>query len=338
MKKVELNILRNLSRSEKSFWELLSSSPYPLYSITHAISNLYRNNSIKVEGNLIRLTDKGKEIAREAGNYYMVERCNKCEGKGFLPLKGFEELLKEYRKITKERPEPKLEFFQGYMRDFDVIMRVAIIDYFEDLRGKEFVLIGDDDLLSLALALTQATKRIVVLDADERIGDYIKEKAKEYGFGLEFIRYNVSNPPPKELVNSFDVFSSEPLESLSGLHAFLVRGVGCLRKNGVGYFGLTTLEASRWKWFNVEKLLLRLNCCLTDIIRDFSIYPLHYKTVHYENFVKELPFNVPDENHVNWYRSALIRLELVKHGKNHEFSKHINVKTHDRREDITYPS
>jgi predicted methyltransferase len=337
MKKVEISILRRVSKSAKSFWDLLNSNIYPLTDFIQALKDLYNSHAIVIEGDSIRLTEIGKKSAQKAGDGYLAEKCDKCEGKSFILKKEFFSLLEEFRKITKDRPEPVLDYFQGYMRDMDVFVRVALMDYFEDLHRRDIIIIGDDDMLSIALALTDAPNRILVLDADERIGNFITKKSNEYGLDIEFMQYNVSEPLPKNLSFSFDVFSSEPLESVSGLRAFLTRGINSLKKGGSGYFGLTTIEASAKKWFYVEKVLVGMNCLVTDIIRDFSIYPLKYKTVNYEAFVEHLPFSVPDNKSVNWYKSALVRFETLKQSNLSVFDKRLHVKMVDMREDVTYP-
>ncbi|MEO0250808.1 MAG: bis-aminopropyl spermidine synthase family protein, partial [candidate division WOR-3 bacterium] len=48
-----------------------------------------------------------------------------------------------------------------------------------DLDGKSIALIGDDDLLSIALALAGLPSNITVLDIDERLGEFIKKVSKD---------------------------------------------------------------------------------------------------------------------------------------------------------------
>jgi len=199
-------------------------------------------------------------------------------------------------------------------------------------------LVGDDDLLSVALALTRLPSRITVLDIDKRLGEFIGSVNKEYGFGIEYIEYNVADPLPTELLGKFDVFSSEPLETLSGLRAFLMRGVACLRENGVGYFGLTLYEASLKKWLAVQKLLSRMNCVVTDIIQGFSVYPMDYGTANYEEFAYNLGFKVNKNPGVNWYKSALFRFELLGRAKLPVgANKKLRIQFIDKEEDLTHP-
>jgi len=338
MKKIEMQILYELAKSRKSFWELLDISHYTLRDFIETINNLYEEGSIAVDKDEVCLTDKGIKKVDQRSINFESRICEKCEGKRILFSGKFKEVLEQFEEIVKGRPTPNLEFYQGYMREYDVIARVALMQSYNDLVNKEFLLIGDDDLLSVALSLTKLPSRVLVLDVDERLGEFIKKVNRNYGLEIEFQKYNVSDPLPKTLVGNFDVFSSEPLETTSGLKAFISRGISCLRDEGVGYFGLTTAEASYKKWINIQKILTRTNCVITDIIRGFSKYPMIYGSVNYEKFITKLKFPIKKNPGIYWYKSALFRFEVLGKPKlimKPERTLHITYI--DKKEDITHP-
>ncbi|MCS7132079.1 MAG: bis-aminopropyl spermidine synthase family protein [Hadesarchaea archaeon] len=339
MNKVEELILRGLATSEKSLWELLEVSQFPLKDFLQAIEGLRAKGLIAPTAKGIRLTQKGAEAVDGRSTAYASSVCDRCAGKGILPEGRFEDVLSEFKKLVRGRPSPSLSFFQGYMREEDVVARAALMHLRGDLHRREIVLVGDDDLLSIALCLTGMPSRVCVLDVDERLGDFIRRVARERGFDVEFRRYDVSEPLPEDLVGAFDVFSSEPLETLSGLRAFVARGVSCLGEDGVGYLGLTLLEASLKKWAAVERLLLAMNCVVTDVIRDFSRYPMRYGELSYETFVERLSFPVSENPGIDWYKATLFRFEVM--GKPRLViapNKRLRISYVDPEEDLTYPS
>jgi len=338
MRSIEIQILRTLARSERSLWELLNTSHYLLADLIKALNNLYSGGLIGTDGHKIFVTEKGKAKVSSENLEFTSELCRRCDGRTIEVTGKFNELLEDYRRIVKDRPRPTLDYFQGYMKEHDVIARVALMNYYGDLAGQDFILIGDDDLLSVALSLTEAVNRVVVLDIDARIGEFIGRVNEDYGFSIEFIRYNVADPLPKYLIGKFDVFSSEPLETFSGLRAFVVRGVSCLKDNGVGYFGLTTAEASLKKWISIERMLTRMGCVITDIIRNFSHYDMKYETINYESFVQKLMFPVDENPGIAWYKSALFRFEVLEKPKpSVDPERRIRVRSFDPDEDVTYP-
>ena len=337
MRRLEAKILRELAYSNKTVWELLEKSDRTLRESIGALKHLYREGLINEDKGVFYLTEKGKQSVNPKELRYKSGICGVCGGKRIVAEEGFNDLAKKFKEIVKERPQPKLDYFQGYMVTEDVVARVALMHHYGDLCSKSIVLIGDDDLLSVALALTQLPLKITVLDIDKRLGDFITKVNSKYGFNIEYFEYDVANPIPKTLIGKFDVFSSEPLETLSGLRAFLLRGVTCLRKGGVGYFGLTLHEASLRKWLEAQKLLLKKGCVITDIIQGFSSYPMDYSTVNYEKFAYNLGFGTEKNPGVNWYKSALIRFEALS-APNFTYNRRMRVEIVDVKDDLTHPT
>ncbi|MEM2419671.1 MAG: bis-aminopropyl spermidine synthase family protein [Candidatus Bathyarchaeia archaeon] len=339
MEKVETKILYELASSKKTFWELLDKVNAPLKDFVAALKRLNENALIVADEAGFSLTDMGRGQIKSESLSFEAKLCPLCRGKRIIPEAKFKEVLDEFKRITQKRPSPTVNFFQGYMLESDVVARATLMHYYGDLAGKNLVLIGDDDLLSVALALTRLPSRITVLDIDKRLGEFIGSVNKEYGFNIEYIEYNVADPLPRELLGKFDVFSSEPLETLSGLRAFLTRGMACLKENGVGYFGLTLYEASLKKWLAVQKLLSRMDCVVTDIIQGFSIYPMDYGTANYEEFAYNLGFKVCRNPGVNWYKSALFRFEVLGKAKLPiGANKKLRIQFVDKEEDLTHPT
>lgn len=338
MKKVEEYIINKLAFSKKSLWGLLEHSQFPLKDILRAIRDLKRRGIIKVDRTGFALDKKGREKIDKDSLLYRSNICNNCLGKRIIAEGKFKDILSEFRKIAKRRPSPSLAFFQGYMREEDVVARAALMHLYGDVLRRKVVLIGDDDLLSVVLSLTGMPSRVCVLDIDERLGDFLKKVNHDHGLDIEFRRYDVTEPLPKDLVGSFDVFSSEPLETASGLKAFVGRGVACLKENGCGYFGLTILEASYKKWIAIERLLLEMNCVITDIIKDFSRYPMKYGMVNYESFAEGLEFPVERNFGIDWYRSTLFRFEALGRAKSIvPPNKRLKISHVDMEEDLTHP-
>jgi len=338
LERIESKILRELAGSRRTLWELLDKVNSPLKNFVSSLRKLSANGLIAADENGFYLTESGKNMVNPKNLDFEAKLCPQCLGKGIIPEAKFQKVLEEFKRISEKRPKPTLDFFQGYMLERDVVARVALMHYHGDLDGKSIALIGDDDLLSVALALTGLPSRIVVFDIDRRLGDFINMVNKDYGFNIEYVEYNVANPLPQELRGRFDVFSSEPLETLSGLKAFIMRGVACLKENGVGYFGLTLYEASLKKWLAVQKLLAEMNCVITDIIQGFSAYPMDYGTANYEEFAYNLGFNIGKNPGINWYKSALFRFEVLGAAKlPAAANRKLRIKFIDPEEDLTHP-
>ncbi|MGH7807750.1 MAG: bis-aminopropyl spermidine synthase family protein, partial [Thermodesulfobacteriota bacterium] len=175
--------------------------------------------------------------------------------------------------------------------------------------GKEIIILGDDDLISVAFGLSGFAKGITVVEIDKRLTDFIQETADKEGFRVNVQTFDLRHPLPKEHTKRYDTFLTDPPETLKAADAFIGRGIAALRAPGAaGYFGFTRREASLNKWYDVQKLLLRYRIVFTDMIHNFN----EYVNWGYEEETRAWrlsPIKVRPRK--NWYRSALFRLETL---------------------------
>eukprot|EP01087_Luapelamoeba_hula_P022290 TRINITY_DN7954_c0_g1_i1.p1 TRINITY_DN7954_c0_g1~~TRINITY_DN7954_c0_g1_i1.p1 ORF type:complete len:407 (-),score=69.72 TRINITY_DN7954_c0_g1_i1:120-1340(-) len=237
-------------------------------------------------------------------------RCQDCDSRGYHCTQQYPPLA-AFDKVAIDRPRAKEEFDQWYMTPQQALHRITFIHSRGDLVNKRILVIGDDDLLGVAAGFTRLAAEVVVLEVDQRIIDFTNRVAKEYNLNLRAQTFDARSPLPDELVAHFDVFVSDPVETVEGCKVFISRGVTGLRDVGsTVYFGLTTLESDRKKWFDVQRLIFEMNFALTDVIRNFTEYPD-------PGWETKLPFwtQVSSEGGGQptsvWYRSAFCRLEAI---------------------------
>ncbi len=339
MNRIKQVILYSLLRKPKSFWELLAENQYLLGDFVKAVNDLYEEGLIKELKGKLSLSKDAKKLLNENAAKFHAEKCKWCNGKGFVLSEEFQKLLKTFKRISKEHPPILAEFYQGKIIPEDTVFRIALMHKYGDVADKNIVLIGDDDLLSIALALTNLPKRIVVFDIDKRLGEFIEKVSRKYKLEIEFVEYDVANPLPKEFVKKFDVFSTEPLETDTGFKAFIARGASCIKAGGSGYIGLTALEVSFKRWAKFQKMILDNGFVITDVIRNFSWYcdsEREEEREQYQEFVRVLNFN-PGKPRTWWYASTLIRIEsLGKHKAPVKWNKKIKIIPVDN-ESFTHP-
>ena len=80
---------------------------------------------------------------------------------------------------------------------------------------------------------------------------------------------------PAHFRGQFDVFFTDPVETVKGLLLFLSRCTEGLRGPGAsGYFGLSYLEASWRKWRKIQQGILDMGFAITDMLGAFQDYQL----------------------------------------------------------------
>lgn len=316
MDRIVRQILQKLLERERSVYELIYYQDASLKEFFKLLNSLKDEELIEVANGRVRITEKGREVAeRERVKYCGEVECDGCDGTGIAINAYFQEILKKYSEIARNRPETVEIYDQGFISPEGVIRRVEFVYDRGDLNGRIFV-VGDDDLFSIAASLTGMPEKVVVVDIDERLIDFINSIAEEHSLNVEAFVYDVQQAFPDELKRKFDVFVTDPVETIPGLKLFLSRGVSTLKGvGGAGYFGITTLEASRKKWYEIQKMIHEMGFIITDLRRRFNIYPEDEK--NFFRFQEKLPIvkHLKAKVDFNWYNSTLFRIEAVKEPK-----------------------
>ncbi len=307
IERIKTQVLRYLAKKPSTFWELINYQDGEITSYLTAIKELLKENKIKYEKPYFYLNDKIQIFP------YNNPGCLLC--RPFQDNEFWKKIYEKFYEIVRDRPLPTSDFDQGFIRPEDTLKRTAFIYLRGDLENAEVFILGDDDLISLSMALTGLPKRIVVVEIDQRINEFIRKKAEEIGFsGIEVYDYNVIDSLPEELQKKFDVFVTDPVETKKGLKLFISRCISSLKGEGcAGYMGFTRREASLKKWYDFEKFLIESGFVITDILRDFTIYPENENQWEhfYETYriMKEFDLDLPE---VDWYKSCFVRFEVVE--------------------------
>lgn len=339
METLKTAIQRHLDGRALSFWELLARWDGRLEDFVHTVNAMYQEGAlvIRPDGKLALAPEVAEKAPRSLG----IDLCPHCRGRG-IDLRAAQDLAQELAALLADRPPTTAEYFQGNIDVESAVAKVCQIDRWDGLDGKVITVVGDDDYVSLALALTGLPRRIVVLEIDERITSFIARCAEERGFPIEVYPYNVEDPLPSHLVGQSDLFVTEPLETVSGFLAFFSRGAATLKPGGVAYAGLTTLECSRPKWKRIEEEILKMGFVITDIKRRFSHYPMEYPedAVYVEQVFKALAFRPqPEREDTTWYFAHLIRAEAVEEIRPWvPPDQRVRIDVFDAGDDFTYPT
>jgi predicted methyltransferase len=309
-KRIKIQIERALKTGPKDFWQLINLQDSHITAFFQILKELEESGEVVREGDLYRLADPNKVIHPLESTI-----CHHCSGTGLIIDGLFKEVEKRFLEITKNRPLPVGEFDQGFVRPQDTLRRMVFMYQRGDLEGREIFILGDDDLLSVAIGLTGLAKRITVVEIDKRLVEFIEAFGRKHAKGLITVQqYNVLEPLPAEEEGKYEVCITDPVETHRGFRLFVTRCLSTLNGPGAAaYVGLTHLEASLKKWHEYQLMLNDAGLAITDIIRDFAYYPEEenqwegfYDT--YEIMRREkLP--LPK---VDWYRSSFVRAEVVE--------------------------
>ncbi len=311
---VERDVERALSAllASEDIWRVIDLSQVPVMALVRILAALKDAGLLVWDGGRLILTPQGRELAGALGIGPRLElKCPHCGGRGTV-LGPVGEIADKFKEIARNRPEAVQDYDQGYVTEETTLHRVAFMWARGDLKGKELIVLGDDDLVSVAAALTGAPKRVVVLEIDQRLVDFIRDVAEVENLPIEVVQHDLREPLPSDIKRAFDAFFCDPTESLRGFMVFAERGIAALRGPGAaGYLGLTHCEASYGKWREIQRSLLEAGAVIAELRDAFHDY-VNWPYIDHMRSWPHLPVHrIPGKEEI-WYRSALIRIEIVE--------------------------
>jgi len=311
-KRIKNQIIQALVQGEKSIYSLIDSQDASLKEFFTLLQELREKGLVRVESGRAALTphaEKAYGFLKEWGD----PQCPQCGQTGYRCRDWLPRLAERFEELLGYRPRATEDFDQGFISLEGVLHRVAFLQERGDLLDSSICLVGDDDLLGPALALTGLPSQVQVLEIDSRLVDSINDIASRYTLNLSARVFDVQDPLPGDLTGGYDVFVTDPVETLPGLTLFLSRGISALAGPGTsGYFGLTTLEASRNKWYAIQQRLHEMGFVITDIRRRFSLYPQQETSFASYQDKCEVFQRIGVEADTDWYTSSLYRVEAVR--------------------------
>src|SRR3989344_3522366 len=289
--KVIISLLK-AKGNKLDIWELSRECGY-LLDVIKSAELLKKIGVVRLKDSTITLTNK-----RQMPKYSV---------KSERPLN---EVMREYlvwrkRAIFSNDDYDQLSILPGAVKN-----KLAVMLKKNDLRNRDVLCMGDDDVFSVACSLTGLPRSITVFEIDEKVIGFINKVSRELPIPIKTVSLNLLKPLPKNYNGSFDVFVAEPPDTVKGTLLFVSRGMQALRKDGVFYLGMTEVTLSKKQWLEIEKTVLAAGITLTDIIGDFEEYVIEGDELIWKGFEK-LPKWVNKPAKKPWFVSTLFRGEIA---------------------------
>jgi predicted methyltransferase len=132
-------------------------------------------------------------------------------------------------------PGAKTELDQTHCTVATKVARVVRMHEARALAGQRILVLGDDDLISVAIAHVLASvgrptaiRRLAVVDTDADVLDWIRDQVAGTGVAVEAVEHDLRHPLPQQLAGVFDVVLTDPPYTVAGAELFLSRAVAGL--------------------------------------------------------------------------------------------------------------
>jgi predicted methyltransferase len=211
----------------------LAELPVPIVA---AACNELRRRGIVDTQRPVRLTPAGRSAVAAANPAVALSvTCPECDGRGTVVPPELASLTTELQVIADGMPGAKAELDQTHCTVDSKLGRVLRLHQARALAGQRILLLGDDDLISVAIArfaeLTGSApliRRLMVVDTDPDILRWINQQVAGTGTVVETLEHDLRQPLPPSLADAFDVVLTDPPYTVAGAELFLSRAVAAL--------------------------------------------------------------------------------------------------------------
>lgn len=269
------DVLGAIARSEPvSVRELsrLAQIPVPIVA---AICNELRARGIVDLRRPVRLTDTGRAAVGPLASAY-TGRCSICNGTGVAASGHSEPLAAALAELAAHRPAARLELDQTHCTVGTAVRRVLMLQDAGLLDGANLLMIGDDDLISLAVALAASSAgaagrrgRLTVVDIDPDLLSFIERHAP---VPIEVVQHDLRTPLPAGLAGSFDAVYTDPPYSMGGAELFLSRAAQSLAPGGGRHVFFSFGARRPNETLKVQQLFVEMGFTLRACIPNFNDY------------------------------------------------------------------
>ncbi len=137
--------------------------------------------------------------------------------------------------------------------------------------NEKFLLVGDDDFISVILTLAEPTIECLVIDADEQLLKCINILASKFNLKIKTKKIDLSKQ--KSLGEKFTGFLANPVYTEQGVKEFVKFGINQLGKDGGMVFLEVGDEAIGNRFLFLQEFFAKNNLILNELIPNKVYYP-----------------------------------------------------------------
>jgi predicted methyltransferase len=264
--RVEPVAIRRLSR--------VSGLPVPIVA---SICGELRKRGVVSSARPAQLTARGRELFAGGGLRLPETACPTCSGRGRILPPELAPSVRDAARSARQAPAPRFDLDQCHCTVETKLRRVLAAHEADALVGRRVLLLGDDDLVSLAVesvvrrhGSARTISKLTVLDVDPAVVAFASKGLEKARFPVSCLVHDLRAPLPDALQRAFDTVFTDPPYTPAGARLFLSRAAEALRGEGDVFlsFGSKRPEST----FSVQQEMLRLGFSIRALTPDFNRY------------------------------------------------------------------
>jgi predicted methyltransferase len=276
------DVLRVIARHEPVAAREVSRRAELPVPIVVAVCNELRKRGVVDRARPVRLTAAGRlsltgHETPGAGPPEVTGQCPCCAGLGTVVPDSAAALTGLLERAALGVPTAKLELDQTHCTPETKLRRVLRMHEAGALAGQRVIVLGDDDLVSVALAgfaahAGAAPRRLAVVECDPDLVRYLGGQLAELGMAAEVVAHDLREPLPAALLSGFDVACTDPPYTVAGAELFLSRAVSALAP-GAGAHVFFSFGARRPdETLRTQRLMADMGLAVRSLVPGFNSY------------------------------------------------------------------
>jgi N4-bis(aminopropyl)spermidine synthase len=247
--------------------------------IVASVCGELRKRSVVAEQRPAQLTRRGRKLFSNGGlRFQRAAPCPACRGRGIALGEEPASLIAAIDRLAKSAPRVRLDLDQCHCTVETKLRRVLAIHDADALVGRRILLLGDDDLTSLAIDRVvrrfgsgATITRLGVLDIDPEIVGFVRSELARAPFPVSTLEHDLREPLPASFLQAYDTVVTDPPYTIAAARLFLSRAADALAgPDGDVFFsfGSKRPEAS----FRVQQAIGQTGFVIRRLVRDFNEY------------------------------------------------------------------
>ena len=246
--------------------------------IVAAICGELRKRGVVSETRPAQLTIEGRRRFAAARRSTVDAVCPGCGGRGIALPPSVSRLRRGLARVADSAPEARPELDQCHCTPKTKLRRVLALHAAGAIGGKRVLLLGDDDLTSLALTrfveqlgTGPPIEELAVLDVDQRVLAFVDEHLRNARHRVRTAHVDLRDPLPPEFAGRFDTIVTDPPYTVAGARLFLTRAVEALAGEGADVF-LSFGSRRPQVQFELQQTIVAAGLEIRALTRDFNDY------------------------------------------------------------------
>ena len=270
------NVLGALARLEPVSVRALGRAADLPVPIVAAVCGELRRAGLVSETRPVQFTIEGRRRFAGGGSHSVDASCPACGGRGIALPQAVARLRRGLAAVADAAPPPLVELDQCHCTPKTKLRRVLAMHAAGAIAGRRILLLGDDDLISVALLrfvrqFGAHIEELAVLDVDDRLIDFVRIELEDAPFPVRCLQGDLRESLPPSLARRYDTVVTDPPYTAAGARLFLGRASEALAGEGSSVF-LSFGSRRPGVQFGLQRAIVELGLEIRSLTRDFNDY------------------------------------------------------------------